>query len=56
MITPRTIAKEGFMDIDREDYGDGPEDAYLKKTQEIQLVIIEDKWRDDYKVRVYKED
>lgn len=55
MITPRSIAQEGFMDIDREDYGDGPEDAYLKKTQETQLVIIEDKWRDDYKVRVYKD-
>lgn len=56
MITPRSVAQEGFMDVDREDYGDGPEDAYLKKTQETQLVIIEDKWRDDYKVRVYKED
>jgi hypothetical protein len=28
----------------------------LKRTQDTQLVIIEDKWRDDYKVRVYKED
>lgn len=43
------------MDVDREDYGPGPEDAYLKKVQENQLVIIEDQWRDDYKVRVYKE-
>jgi len=56
MITPRSVAKEGFMDVDREDYRDTPEDAYMKKTQESQLVIIEDKWLDDYKVRVYKED
>ncbi|KAH8682079.1 hypothetical protein BX600DRAFT_521495 [Xylariales sp. PMI_506] len=49
MITPRSIAKEGFMDIDRDDYRDTPEDEYFKKTQESQLVIIEDKWLDDYK-------
>lgn len=55
MITPRSIAKEGFMDTDREDYGDGEGDAYFKKTQASQLVIIEDKWLDDYKVRVYKD-
>ncbi|TDZ33310.1 5'-hydroxyaverantin dehydrogenase [Colletotrichum spinosum] len=54
MITPRTIAKEGFMDIDRDDYKDVAEDKYFKKLQEAQLVIIEDEWRDDYKVRVYK--
>ncbi|CAI4212652.1 unnamed protein product [Parascedosporium putredinis] len=53
---PRSIAKEGFMDVNREDYFDTPEDAYMKRTQESQLVIIEDKWRDDYKVRVYKKD
>jgi hypothetical protein len=56
MITPRSVAKEGFMDIGRDDYLDTKEDAYFKKTQEIQLVIIEDKWLDDYKVRVYKKD
>ncbi|KAM5344100.1 hypothetical protein ACJ41O_012637 [Fusarium nematophilum] len=55
MITPRSVAKEGFMDIDREDYTDRPEDEYLKRVQASQLVIIEDKWLDDYKVRVYKE-
>lgn len=43
------------MDIDREDYKDVPEDEYLRRTQETQLVIIEDKWRDDYKVRTYKD-
>ncbi|OAL45144.1 NAD(P)-binding protein [Pyrenochaeta sp. DS3sAY3a] len=56
MIVPRSIAKEGFKDIDRDDY---PEEdghgGYLKRTQDTQLVIIEDKWRDDYKVRVYKD-
>ncbi|EMT60956.1 hypothetical protein ACKRZS_001856 [Fusarium odoratissimum] len=55
MITPRSIAKEGFVDIDREDYKDTPEDEYLKKVQASQLVIIEDKWLDSFKVRVYKE-
>lgn len=55
MITPRTIAKEGFIDIDREDYKDTPEDEYLKKVQASQLVIIQDKWLDDFKVRIYKD-
>ncbi|RBR26112.1 uncharacterized protein FIESC28_01140 [Fusarium coffeatum] len=55
MITPRSVAKEGFVDIDREDYKDTPEDEYLKKVQASQLVIIEDKWLDDYKVRIYKD-
>lgn len=55
MITPRSYAKEGFVDTDREDYQDTQEDAYMKKTQASQLVIIEDKWLDDYKVRVYKD-
>ncbi|KAF4462105.1 short-chain alcohol dehydrogenase [Fusarium albosuccineum] len=54
MITPRSVEKEGFVDIDREDYKDVPEDQYLKQVQASQLVIIEDKWLDDYKVRVYK--
>lgn len=57
MITPRSKAKEGYMDIDKDDYteNDG-HGGYLKRTQDTQLVIIEDKWLDDYKVRVYKED
>jgi hypothetical protein len=54
MITPRSVAKEGFIDSDREDYRDTKEDAYLAQTQAIQLVTIEDKWLDDYKVRVQK--
>ncbi|KAH7029585.1 uncharacterized protein B0I36DRAFT_375036 [Microdochium trichocladiopsis] len=45
MITPRSVVPQGFMDVDRDDYRDTPEDAYMKK----------DKWRDDYKVRVYKD-
>lgn len=57
MITPRSVAKEGYMDIDKDDYSDNDgHGGYLKRTQDTQLVIIEDKWRDDYKVRVYKED
>lgn len=55
MITPRSVAKEGFQDIDRDDYKDTTEDEYFKKVQESQLVIIEDKWLDDYKVRTYKD-
>lgn len=55
MIVPRSVCKEGFVDTDREDYKDGEEDAYMKKTQEIQLVTIEDKWLDDHEVRVQKE-
>jgi hypothetical protein len=55
MITPRSVAKEGFVDTDREDYKDTEEDVYFKATQATQLFIIEDKWLDDYKVRVYKE-
>jgi hypothetical protein len=55
MITPRTVAKEGFVDADREDYKDVKEDEYLKQVQGTQLVTIEDKWLDDYKVRVYKD-
>jgi hypothetical protein len=56
MITPRSVAKEGYMDIDKDDYSENDgHGGYLKRTQDTQLVIIEDKWRDDYKVRVYKE-
>ncbi|KAK4149224.1 hypothetical protein C8A00DRAFT_38191 [Chaetomidium leptoderma] len=54
MIVPRSEAKEGFKDVDRDDYRDTEEDAYLKKTQISQLATIEDKWLDDFKVRVYK--
>ncbi|KAJ5494438.1 Short-chain dehydrogenase/reductase SDR [Penicillium fimorum] len=35
MITPRSIAKEGFMDVDKEDYSD-PKDAYFAKKQASQ--------------------
>lgn len=54
MITPRSIAKEGFMDVDRDDHKDIEEDAYMRATQATQLRIIEDKWLDDYKVRIFK--
>ncbi|KAJ5490155.1 Short-chain dehydrogenase/reductase SDR [Penicillium expansum] len=48
MITPRSIAKEGFVDVNKEDFSD-PKDEYFAKKQASQLVIIEDKWLDDYK-------
>ncbi|KAJ5589086.1 Short-chain dehydrogenase/reductase SDR [Penicillium hordei] len=48
MITPRSFAKEGFVDVNKEDYSD-PKDEYFAKKQASQLVIIEDKWLDDYK-------
>lgn len=40
MITPASVAKEGFMDIDMDDYTEG----YFKRTQDVQLRIIEDQW------------
>lgn len=55
MICPRTTAKEGFVDVDKEDYSD-PKDQYFIDKQKTQLRIIEDQWRDDYKVRVFKKD
>ena len=51
MIVPRSEAKEGFMDVDKDDYA---EEGYFKQNQDTQLRIIEDKWIDGYKVRVYK--
>ncbi|KAJ5275283.1 Short-chain dehydrogenase/reductase SDR [Penicillium chrysogenum] len=48
MITPRSFAKEGFVDVNKEDYSD-LKDEYFAKKQASQLVIIEDKWLDDYK-------
>jgi hypothetical protein len=54
MITPRSVAVQGFVDTDREDYKDTKEDEYMRKTQAAQLVIIEDKWLDDYQVRIYQ--
>lgn len=41
MITPRSVAKEGFMDVGSDDHVD---EGYMKRTQEVQLKIIEDKW------------
>lgn len=40
MITPASIAKEGFKDVDMDDHTEG----YFKDTQELQLRIIEDQW------------
>lgn len=52
MITPRSFVKEGFIDTDKEDYTE--DEPYFKENQDTQLRIIEDKWIDGYKVRVYK--
>lgn len=41
MIVPRSAAKEGFMDIDKDDYVDND---YFKRMQETQLRIIKDSW------------
>jgi hypothetical protein len=54
MITPRTKAKQGFVDVDKEDYSEPKEEYFIKK-QATQLRIIEDKWLDDYKVRIYRD-
>jgi len=54
MITPRSVAPEGFIDSDREDYQSEGQDAYLAKTQASQLVVIKDKWLDDHPCRVQK--
>ncbi|KAJ5690699.1 hypothetical protein N7462_005091 [Penicillium macrosclerotiorum] len=41
MVTPQSVAKEGFMDVGMDDH---IEDGYFQRTQEVQLRIIEDKW------------
>ncbi|KAJ5811452.1 hypothetical protein N7474_007753 [Penicillium riverlandense] len=41
MITPKSVASEGFMDFGLDDH---TEDGYLKRTQDVQLQIIEDQW------------
>lgn len=41
MVVPHSVAKEGFMDVDKDDITD---DAYFVRTQQTQLRIIEDKW------------
>lgn len=51
MITPRSLANEGFMDVDREDYKDLTEDKYLTAVQASQLEVIQIEWKDDFPVR-----
>ncbi|KAJ5261439.1 hypothetical protein N7478_012034 [Penicillium angulare] len=41
VITPRSVAKEGFMDVNMDDH---VEEGFFKRNQETQLRIIEDKW------------
>ncbi|KAL5352064.1 hypothetical protein ACLOAV_002007 [Pseudogymnoascus australis] len=47
MITPRSRCAQGFIDSNKEDYGD--DEPALKKNQETQARIIEDQWIDGYK-------
>ncbi|KAL5002228.1 hypothetical protein BDV10DRAFT_181909 [Aspergillus recurvatus] len=46
MITPFSVAKEGFKDAEMDDYDSKDADGYwyFKRTQEMQLRIIEDRW------------
>ncbi|KAI9046036.1 short chain dehydrogenase/ reductase [Aspergillus affinis] len=41
MITPKSVAKEGYKDVDMDDHID---EGYFKRTQEVQLKIIGDRW------------
>ncbi|KAK1142946.1 hypothetical protein N8T08_007187 [Aspergillus melleus] len=41
MTTPKSVAKEGYKDVDMDDHID---EGYFKRTQEVQLKIIEDRW------------
>lgn len=54
MITPRSIAPEGFVDSAREDYSPGGDDSYLARLQASQLVVIDHKWLDDHATRVHE--
>lgn len=55
MIVPRAVAKEGYMDIQRDDYLEGKaEDAYFKGEQERQLKIIQDRWLYGVPTHIYK--
>lgn len=51
MITPRSRASQGFMDVDKEDYNNS-EDEYFTQQQVSQLRVIKDKWIEGYKVRL----
>jgi hypothetical protein len=48
MIVHRSVAKEGYMDVDDDDHEDKPfcKRPHLAKTQAIQLNIIKDEWMD----------
>ncbi|PLN78363.1 short chain dehydrogenase/ reductase [Aspergillus taichungensis] len=42
MITPKSVAKEGFKDAEQDDH---IEEGHLKRNQETQLRVIEDRWQ-----------
>ncbi|KAL4734920.1 hypothetical protein BDV11DRAFT_208973 [Aspergillus similis] len=53
MITPSSLAKEGFKDVNMDDYDNKDDDEYeyFKRTQEMQLRIIEDRWVEGWSKR-----
>lgn len=48
MITPKSVAKEGFKDVGMDDH---IEEGYFKRNQEIQLSIIDDRWEPGWSKR-----
>ena len=44
MIVPRSVAKEGFVDAELDDF---LEEGYMRSSQEVQLRVIEDRWMDN---------
>lgn len=53
MIVPRAVAKEGYMDVQEDDFVD-EKHAYFRSEQERQLKIIKDQWLDDVPTHIYK--
>lgn len=41
-IVPRSVVKEGWMDAQQDDY---TEKTYFERMQEIQLRVIEERWK-----------
>lgn len=41
LIVPRSIAKEGYIDAELDDF---TEDGYMKSLQELQLRIVKNDW------------
>ena len=56
MIVHRSVAQEGYMDVDDDDHDDKPfcRRPHLAKNQKIQLSIIKDHWLDGVPTHIYK--